>query len=313
MKCPACGKQNDYRARQRTSGRCEQCGARFVFEPRKGDPITDLAFKNALEAVSDGGRLAWLERQLYYEIARRVRRRRPFHILMRRARVSIDEQRFAVLFARWIDVHGRPAGRLEDRAFAVDPRGGKRAEDIGDYTFERLVVCSSEAIVDVLLANGFHGDHRCAVLSASGYPQWARELLMPQFHETPPQTVVVVHDADRPGCELAAEVSRWFDGVQVVDAGLRPAHARRFRGLYLPGSPLQATGEGITPEEARWLAKHKLELAALQPRALLRTLGGAVARREEQLEAGGGPAGDAPFVVWGGDGDGGDAGDDGVG
>jgi len=315
MKCLSCGKQNDYRARLRTNRRCEGCGARFVFEPRSGDPLPDLAFKNAIDAVSDHGRLAWLERQLYYEVARRVRRRRFFHILTRRAQVSIGPAPFEVLLGRWIDVYGQPAGRLDAHAFATDPRAGDRAVDTTEYTFERLVVCGSDDIADFLLANDFHGDHRCAVLAASGYPQWARELLMPRFHETPPQTVVVVHDADRPGCTLAAEVARWFDRVQVVDAGLRPAHARRLRGLYLAGSPLRATGEGIAPEEARWLAKNSLELAALRPRALLRTLAGTVARREQQLETGDAPPSDAPFVIWGGDGggdhggDGGDGGD----
>jgi DNA-directed RNA polymerase subunit RPC12/RpoP len=315
MKCLACGHENDYRTRQRTKRACDRCGRRFVFEPRERDPVTDPAFQNAINSVSDGGRLAWLERHLYYEVARRVRRRRTWHRLTRRAPVSVDAATFESLLARWTAQYGPPPRRLAERVFAADARAGERASDTLDYGFERLVVADSDAIVDVLLANGFHGDHRCAVLSASRYPRWAYDLLLPRLRAAPPETIVVVHDADPRGCVLAAEVERnadWFggvDGVRVVDAGLRPADARRFRGVLLPGRP-PAIGHGMSVDESRWLARHALELTAVRPRALLSVLGRVVAG--ESTEAGAGGDGGAFAPVWGDGGDG-DGGDDGVG
>ena len=314
MKCTRCGKQNDYRTRQAKGGACAKCSQTFAFEPRRGDPLTDLAFQNAISVVSENGRLAWLERQLYYEVARRARRRRLFHRLTRRAHVSIDDRTFASLLARWIRAYGFPQGRLDPNGFAVDVRAGQRATDAAEYGFERLLVCDSDDIVDLLLANGFHGDHKCAVLSASGYPAWAYELLMPRFREAPPASIVVLHDADVAGCRLAGEVksgSRWFGGVEnveVVDAGLRPGDATRFRGVYLDGSAADVLTDRVLVDEAKWLAKHRLELEAAPPRALLAVLAGILIRREADppREDGddGGWWGAGP---WSGDGDGDDS------
>src|SRR5258706_5280427 len=108
MECLKCGTQSDYRARSAASGRCKSCDAKFVFEPRTGDPITDRSFLRAIAAVSDEGRLRWLERQLYFEIARRVRKRRLWHTLTRRARVSLEHADFEQLLGRWITAHGKP-------------------------------------------------------------------------------------------------------------------------------------------------------------------------------------------------------------
>ena len=320
MKCIRCGKQNDYRTRKAKARACAQCGGAFAFEPREGDPLTDLAFHNAIAAVSDDGRLAWLERQLYYEIARRVRRRRPVHRLFRRRGISIDDRRFATLLARWIKAYGPLSGVLRPDAFAIDVRGAERASDAAAYGFDRLIVCGKDAIVDVLLANGFHGDHKCAVLGAGGYPAWAYELVMPRLRETPPATIVVLHDADLDGCRLADEVRsgpHWFrgaKGVEILDAGLRPGDARRFRGVYLAGSAadVNVLVSPVSVEEARWLAKHRLELEAVRPRALIAVLAGVVSGREDPTRA---PADDGGWWdggAWGLGADGGD-GDDGDG
>ena len=288
MKCLNCNTQNDYRARQAENGRCKQCHAQFVFEPRKGDPITDLGFQNAVTAVSEDGRLAWLERQLYYEVARRVRRRKFLHRLTRRKRVSLDDDAFAALYARWVEIKGQPPGRLAPWAFGEDAQNGQRAVDAGDYAFDRLVVCDSDDIVDVLLANGFHSDHKSAVLSVSGYPSSAYELLLPRLRKSPPASVLVVHDADVEGCRLAGTVKtdpRWFGGVEivnVVDGGLRPADARRFRGVHVEGSPVDVLSEPVTLDEAKWLRKHRLELTAARPRALLAVLAGMLVLSEAE-------------------------------
>ena len=60
MKCVHCGTDSDYKARQAGRG-CRECGRGFAFEPKRDRGLTDLTFKLAIEAVSDGGRLAWTE------------------------------------------------------------------------------------------------------------------------------------------------------------------------------------------------------------------------------------------------------------
>jgi|tagenome__1003787_1003787.scaffolds.fasta_scaffold20986083_4 hypothetical protein len=311
MKCVRCGRDNDYRARCRTNKVCEGCGQRFVFEPRQGDPITDPSFQNALDVVSEGGRLSWLDDHLYYEVARRVRKRRLFHQLTRRRQVSIDRAGFEALLGRWIVLHGQPAGRMGTRAFAH----GESPPDVSGHPVERLLVSSSDALVDFLLMNGFHGDHRCAVLSATGYPTRVRDALLPQLRTAPPQTIAVVHDADADGFMLATELRQstaWFggvDGVTVVDAGLNPAQSRRFRGLLQPAHGPRIP-ESLSKRDARWLSRYRLELTAVRPRSMLGICAGIVAGVEERVEQGESASGTVFF--WGEGGNGGD-GDDGIG
>jgi hypothetical protein len=267
--------------------------------------MTDLTFKLAIEAVSDGGRLAWTKDHLYYDVCRRVRRRRVLHRLLRRPMVSLERSTFELLLGRWVDAHGPLVGRLEPRVFAeVSPDAV--APRVDAYGFEQLVICDSDVIADVLLVNGFHSEHKCPVLSRSGYPGHVYEPLIPLLRERPPATVVVIHDADWDGCRLAQTIAddpRWFAGVElpnVIDAGLRPGDASRFRGLaQLAQGGYEATTTAVSAAEAKWLRRFRLELAVARPRVLMSALAG-VLRGEAGMAGAGGvwPAGD----VWG-DGD----------
>ena len=300
MKCVRCGTDSDHKARQ-AGGSCRVCGSRFVFEPKRDRGMTDLTFKLAIEAVSDRGRLAWTDDHLYYDVCRRARRRRLVHRLLRRPFVSIDRSSFEQLLGRWIERHGPLVGRLQRRVFAevaldaVAPR-------VEAYGFEHLVICDDDAIADVLLVNGFHAELKCPVLAYSGYPSHVYEPLIPLLRERPPATVVVIHDADREGCRLARAISddaRWFAGVElpkVVDAGLRPGDAARFRGLLQQArSGSEATWPEALPAEAKWLRTYRLELTAARPRVLMGVLG-RVLRGEAEAESR-----DDSRLVWAGD------------
>ena len=271
MKCAHCGTDSDFRARAAT-GACRVCGRRFVFEPRRDRNLTDLTFKLAIEGVSERGAYAWIDDQLYYDLCRRVRRRRLFHRLIRRPTPSLSRDEFELLFARWIDVHGVPEGRLRGRQF--ERAEGDVPPNADAYGFERLVVCESDAIVDVLLANGFHAEAKTPVLGFSGYPEHVHEALAPRLRENPPALVVTVHDASWEGCALSAALTqspRWFAGVelpQLIDAGLRPADTRAYRGLYQRASSGRGSAEGVRPDEAEWLTRYRLDLAVARPRVL---------------------------------------------
>jgi len=277
VKCVHCGTDSDYKARQ-AGGSCRQCGRRFAFEPKRDRGLTDLTFKLAIEAISDGGRLAWNEDHLYYDVCRRVRRRRIMHRLLRRPMVSLDRSAFELLLGRWVDAHGPLVGRLEPRVFA-DVSPDALAPRVDAYGFEQLVICDSDAIADVLLVNGFHAELKCPVLSGSGYPAHVYDPLIQLLRERPPATVVVIHDADWEGCRLAQTVAgdpRWFAGIElpnVIDAGLRPGDASRFRGLsQLAAGGFDAMTSAVSPAEAKWLRKFRLELAVARPRVLMGVL-----------------------------------------
>jgi hypothetical protein len=57
----------------------------------------------------------------------------------------------------------------------------------------------------------------------------------------------------------------------VIEVALRPAHARRFRGLWQPATEIAETA-GATRRERRWLAAYSLELAALRPEQVIKRL-----------------------------------------
>lgn len=72
MKCVSC----DYDAphKERASGRCPKCNARFVFEPMNGDP-TDKAFAAAIDRISAGGTVGFTADHVAFEMARIAARR----------------------------------------------------------------------------------------------------------------------------------------------------------------------------------------------------------------------------------------------
>jgi hypothetical protein len=89
--------------------------------------------------------------------------------------------------------------------------------------------------------------------------------------------VYALHDATLKGCRLAHRLAtepEWFAGqVKVIDVGLRPSHAPRFRGLLQESkAPLVPAEEGITAWEAAWLAQYALEVAAIRPEQVLKRL-----------------------------------------
>lgn len=279
MKCIYCRTDSDFAARQRCGG-CRGCGRPFAFEPKHDGGMTDLTFKLAIEAVSDGGRLAWTDDHLYYDVCRRVRRRRFLHRLLRRSLVSLDRVYFGLLLNQWVATHGPLAGRLERRAFEDGDRDP--AASLPDaFDFEHLVISDDDSTADVLIVNGFHTELKCPVLSYRGYPSHVYDALISRLREQPPAKLVVVHNADPNGCGMAralAEDPRWFAGVElpeVIDAGLRPGDAPPFRGLYqrAAASGFDTGLPGISLAEAKWLGKYRLDLAAARPRVLMGTLG----------------------------------------
>lgn len=318
MKCIRCTHDSKYK--DRTDRTCPNCKGKFAFEPKDGDPITDMLFKNAINGVSGDGRVRWGVEHLYYEVNRRWKRDRmplgcifvllaittfllafgatrqrknepPYMVFggiaalvtviglrtrMSRPYARMDQPTFNRLWDRWREVYGTPKGLIER---APEPALPPDLEsDIGDYSFDRAVICDRARTVDLLVANNFHFENNCAILSVDGYPKGPFKVIMAMLKRNPRLQVFVLHDATIPGCRLAQRLitePEWFGGagLRVIDLGLRPRHAKPFHGLLLEGPSLKLDDEpGITPEEGAWLSKYKLELAAARPEQVLKRL-----------------------------------------
>jgi hypothetical protein len=170
---------------------------------------------------------------------------------------------------------------------------GREEQLLADYSFDRAVICDRARTADLLIANNVHFENNCAVLSVGGYPPGPFETIRAMLRKNPRLQVFALHDATGPGCRLAHQLAtspEWFkDLATVTDVGLRPSHAKPFRGLLLRnlGGPV-AAGNGITAKEAEWLARHALELAAIRPEQLLKRLFRAINRKPGAQEDGDG-------------------------
>jgi hypothetical protein len=219
-----------------------------------------------------------------------------------RRTVAVSVPEFDALWRKWQSAHGVPAGlivRAEPAAQAE--RAQRPAEpDLGDYSFDRAVICDRARTVDLLLANNFHFENNCAVLSIGGYPSRAFETVRTMLRRNPRIVVFALHDATWEGCMLAhrlATDASWFKGTgRVIDVGLRPRHAKPFRGLWqkavfetFTGSPL------VRGAEARWLERYSLELAAIRPEQIVKRLFRAITN-QTALEH---PPGESVSVVGG--------------
>jgi hypothetical protein len=319
VKCVRCGRDSKYK--DRPGKVCPGCKTAFAFEPKDGDPVTDMLFLNAIKGVSGDGKVRWGVEHLFYEVNRRKRAssRMPLGCVLaalalaafcttlavlvrvkgtavlfipgvvftvvavvglvtrrRGTFVPIDQTTFNRLWNRWLQAFGKPSGLIER---VPDPPVPTDLEaDIGDYSFDRAVICDRARTVDLLVANNFHFENNCAVLSVDGYPKGPFPVVRRMLKRNPKLLVFVLHDATLPGCRLAHRLITdpdWFGGagLRVIDLGLRPRHATTFNGLLLHGDGVKLDDEGgIAAGEAEWLRKYRLELAAARPEQVLKRL-----------------------------------------
>jgi hypothetical protein len=325
MKCIHCG--TDSKLRERTDKRCPRCRHPFAFEPTT-DPhrVTDGQFRNAIGRVSGEGKVQFTERQLWYEFNRRwmkpgflrnvlsafSRRRGPAQ--PRPPRVLLDD--FERLYLRrWREVHGDVAGLLPVREVAAPSLPAEVPRDVAAFSFDRAVVTDRWETAQMLVANRFHFEHNCAVLSRDGYPDGIAPTLKEMLRRNPRLTVFALHDASPGGCLLPLTLRdpEWFPepSIRIVDLGVRPGTARRLRVPALAGAPTQPPprlAELLPAEDVAWLATgHVAELAALRPEQVLRAAyQGIVAAGPNDGSGsggsdGGGYGGDGGGVIWVGD------------
>jgi hypothetical protein len=305
MKCIYC--LHDAMYPERALGTCPKCRKRYAFEPRTGSAYSDMAFKTAIDAVSANGSVRFLPEHVRYELHRRKRRGKApsnsfftlaagsavfalaapvpalivagiFGVLglAARPRDQIKLDGFTADWSVWCTVHGNPQGLIvrKQTAKSLEPyRGG---EEMQQYSFDRAVICDRPETVDLLLANNFHFENNCAVLSPGGYPPRAFETVKAMLRQNPKLTVYVLHDATFEGCGLALRLASspdWFKGRgRVVEVGIRPGHTVRLRGLWREPSSEPMSLEGITRDEQKWLARYSAELFAIRPEQVIKRL-----------------------------------------
>ena len=169
------------------------------------------------------------------------------------------------------------------------------SSDISAYSFDRLLVCETDEIAQFLIANNFHFEHNCAVLSITGYPQNIFSTVMEMLRRNPDLKVYAFHNASPRGIALVNHLrtsNNWFANNEVIiyDLGLFPRHIFSSKNMFVLNSSQSATAakempaavrQGLSADEIAWLeAGNYVELESFSPQSLLRVASRIVANSQ---------------------------------
>ena len=168
------------------------------------------------------------------------------------------------------------------------------ADDVTAYSFDRVLVCESVAIAQLLIANNIHFEHNCAVLSISGYPQAIFATTMAMLRRNPDLQVIALHNCSPSGVALINQLRTspdWYlDSGQVIfDLGMLPRQIAAARGqAYIQVSADSAQDARVMPPEVikqlsatelKWLeAGYFVDLESLTPQKLTQIVSQGIAR-----------------------------------
>ena len=203
--------------------------------------------------------------------------------------ISQDFKITSFQFRQWGNTWVRANGSIEKMlpSPSTENQPTNLNSEITAYSFDRAIVCDSSEIAQFLIANNFHFENNCAVLSITGYPQNIFSTVMEMLHRNPNLKVYAIHDASPQGVSLVHQLrtnADWFanSSAMISDLGLSPRQVLKSRSLFIRNSPdskqraarlPQSVKQELSPDELEWLEKGNfVELESLMPRRLLHIL-----------------------------------------
>ncbi|MDZ8138792.1 MAG: hypothetical protein RM049_26395 [Nostoc sp. DedQUE04] len=198
----------------------------------------------------------------------------------------ISESQINDWLNRWQQINGSilkilPSPKQENTPATINP-------DVTAYSFDRLVVCDTASIAQLLIANNFHFENNCAILSITGYPQSIFDTTMQMLRRNPDLKVYALHDCNPQGIALVHNLrtnANWFlnSEIAIIDIGLTPRQIiATKRGMFIQTSPESAQAAKQLPEEIRqslsaeelaWLESGKfVELESFTPQRIIKVL-----------------------------------------
>ncbi|MEA5523062.1 hypothetical protein VB834_22060 [Limnoraphis robusta Tam1] len=204
---------------------------------------------------------------------------------------------FTEYFDTWIQEWERINGKIDK--LLPPPQDKVEASinsDVRTYSFDRLIVCESADIAQFLIANNFHFEKNCAILSIDGYPQNIFNTVMQMLRRNPNLSVYAVHDCTPKGISIVHQLQtseQWFRDrdVTIIDIGILPRQilAVKGKGIWikmteksaqqakqLPLEIQQSLGE----DELKWLKEGNFaELASFHPQKLIHILSQSLANQ----------------------------------
>ncbi|HIK08715.1 MAG TPA: MFS transporter permease [Oscillatoriaceae cyanobacterium M33_DOE_052] len=179
-----------------------------------------------------------------------------------------------------------------------EEEGAPVSEELKDYSFDRLVVCDRPEIAQMLIANNFHFENNCAILSFNGYPQSIFTTVLEMLRRNPDLKVYALHDATPRGVSLVYHLQTsptWFctSNVAIYDLGLLPRQIMKNSQIFLQKSTESAAEaqqlpapvkEKLSPAEITWLeAGNYVVLDVFSPRKLLQVVSQGIIKSRDML------------------------------
>jgi hypothetical protein len=201
-----------------------------------------------------------------------------------------EQNQFQDWLNRWRQAHDPitkmlPSPRQESTPAVV-------SSEVSAYSFDRLVVCDSAIIAQLLIANNFHFENNCAVLSITGYPQSIFDTTMQMLRRNPDLKVYALHDCSPSGIGLVHRLrtsANWFanSNVMIFDVGLLPRQIFASPNVFIQASEESAQAakqlpaairQDLSTTELKWLEAGKfVELESFTPQKLIQVLNRGIA------------------------------------
>ena len=203
-----------------------------------------------------------------------------------------DRRMFQQWLERWQYINGDIEKLLSPPREEISP--ADIDPDITAYSFDRLVVCDSSKIAQILIANNFHFENNCAILSITGYPQSIFKVTMQMLRRNPNLQVYALHDCSPRGLGLVNRLRdspQWFANtdIAIIDIGLRPRHIMATkRGIFIQSTEESALAarklpseirQSLSDKEIQWLELGNfVELESFTPKRLIQVLNRSISR-----------------------------------
>ena len=157
--------------------------------------------------------------------------------------------------------------------------------ELNHYSFDRLVVCQKDEIAHFLIANNFHLENNCAILSITGYPENTFQTILDMARQNPNLKVYALHNCSASGMNLVYNLKtrpNWFINyqIQIYDLGLSYQQVMKMPNAFIRKDidsqkkelPFEVR-QNLSSEAIKWLENgYYLELESFSPKFLLKVV-----------------------------------------
>ena len=204
----------------------------------------------------------------------------------------IDREQFDAWLHQWTSINNQPEKILaEPRAITAAP-----SPDVAAYSFDRVVVCNSVQVAQILINNNFHFENNCAILTIDGYPENIFTTTMEMLRRNPDLKVYAFHDCSPVGIQMVSQLrhqDNWFPDttIPIIDVGILPRQimnsmdATTRQSSRVANTARQMPAQvwaNLSTEELQWLKTGcYLDLESFSPQKIIQILQRAINSSKE--------------------------------